>query len=50
VSEPQQPGCVAFAGRSSGAEVPGGPIHQFTRTEIAAMIDGVKNGEFDYLR
>jgi hypothetical protein len=32
------------------AEVPGGPILQFNRAEIAAMIDGVKNGEFDDLR
>jgi hypothetical protein len=54
VSEPQQ-GCVAFAvvGDVIGvrdAEVPDGPILQFTRTEIAAMLDGVKNGEFDDLR
>lgn len=52
-SEPQQ-GCVAFAviGDVIGvrdAEVPDGPILQFTRTEIAAMLDGVKNGEFDDL-
>jgi hypothetical protein len=53
-SEPQQ-GCVAFAvvGDVIGirdAEVPDGPILQFTRTEIAAMLDGVKNGEFDDLQ
>jgi hypothetical protein len=52
-SEPQQ-GCVAFAviGDVIGirdAEVPDGPILQFTRAEIAAMLDGVKNGEFDDL-
>jgi hypothetical protein len=53
-SEPQQ-GCVAFAliGDVIGirdAEVPDGPILQFTRTEIAALLDGVMNGEFDDLR
>lgn len=28
---------------------PNGPVLQFTGPEIAAMIDGVKRGEFDYL-
>lgn len=52
-SEPQQ-GCVEFAevGGVIGirdSKVPGGPILQFNRTEIRALLVGVKNGEFDHL-
>ncbi|ONI71351.1 DUF397 domain-containing protein [Actinosynnema sp. ALI-1.44] len=27
----------------------GGPVLQFTEAEIAAMLSGAKNGEFDHL-
>ncbi|WP_028932504.1 DUF397 domain-containing protein [Pseudonocardia spinosispora] len=52
-SEPQQ-SCVEFAlvGDVIGvrdSKVTDGPILQFNRTEIAAMLDGVRNGEFDDL-
>lgn len=52
-SEPQQ-GCVEFAlvGDVIGlrdSKVADGPILQFNRAEIAAMLDGVRNGEFDDL-
>jgi hypothetical protein len=52
-SEPQQ-SCVEFAqvGDVIGvrdSKVPGGPILQFTRAEIAALLGGVRNGEFDDL-
>lgn len=52
-SEPQQ-SCVEFAlvGEVIGvrdSKVADGPILQFNRAEIAAMLDGVRNGEFDDL-
>lgn len=52
-SEPQQ-SCVEFAqvGGVVGvrdSKVPGGPILQFSRVEIAALLDGARNGEFDDL-
>lgn len=31
------------------SKIVGGPILQFTRNELRAMFDGVRNGEFDYL-
>ncbi len=53
LSQPQQ-GCVAFAliGDVIGVrdlEVQDGPILQFTRAEIGAMLSAVKNSEFDDL-
>jgi hypothetical protein len=52
-SEPQQ-GCVEFArvGDVVGvrdSKVPGGPVLQFSTAEIHAMLDGAREGEFDYL-
>jgi hypothetical protein len=53
-SEPNQ-GCVEFArvGRIVGVRDSkmgaGSPILQFDATEIAAMLAGVKDGEFDHL-
>lgn len=46
--------CVEFAvvGDVIGvrdSKVPGGPILQFSRAEIGAMLAGAKNGEFDDL-
>ncbi|MFF4574051.1 DUF397 domain-containing protein [Streptomyces sp. NPDC001410] len=46
--------CVEFAAIGDGVAIrhskaPGGPALLYTRSEIAAMIEGVKAGEFDYL-
>lgn len=51
-SEPQK-SCVEFAKVGNviairDSKVPGGPILQFNEHEIAAMLDGVKAGEFDH--
>ncbi|MEV1049679.1 DUF397 domain-containing protein [Streptomyces sp. NPDC049887] len=46
--------CVEFAPYADGVAVrhskaPTGPALLFTRSEIAAMLDGARGGEFDHL-
>ncbi|KUN07546.1 regulator [Streptomyces yokosukanensis] len=46
--------CVEFAAYEGGiairhSKAPNGPALLYTRSEIAAMIEGVKAGEFDHL-
>ncbi|MFD8967331.1 DUF397 domain-containing protein [Streptomyces sp. NPDC059568] len=46
--------CVEIAAYRSAivvrdSKVPTGPALVFTRSEIAALLDGVKGGEFDHL-
>ncbi|MFD4533607.1 DUF397 domain-containing protein [Kitasatospora sp. NPDC058397] len=47
--------CVEFRALDNGAvavrnsRYPGGPALVFTRTEIHALLDGARNGEFDHL-
>ena len=53
VSAPES-NCVEFAAVGDvigirDSKVPGGPILQFNRDEIRAMLDGAKKGEFDNL-
>jgi hypothetical protein len=54
-SNPQGGNCVEFAELSSGevavrnSRFPDGPALVFTRPEIAALLVGVRQGEFDAL-
>lgn len=47
--------CVEFAALETGqvavrnSHHPDGPALIYTRAEIAALLDGAKNGEFDHL-
>ncbi|BAJ28100.1 MULTISPECIES: DUF397 domain-containing protein [Kitasatospora] len=48
--------CVEFRALDDGETVavrnsrfPGGPALLFTRSEVEAMLDGARNGEFDHL-
>jgi hypothetical protein len=46
--------CVEFAAYENGiairhSKAPNGPALLYTRSEIAAMIEGAKAGEFDHL-
>jgi hypothetical protein len=50
-----QGNCVELAQLPTGetalrnSRYPGGPVLIFTRAEIDALIEGMKNGEFDHL-
>ncbi|MGW0710525.1 DUF397 domain-containing protein [Streptomyces sp. NPDC002643] len=54
-STPEGGSCVEFAALPNGetavrnSRFPGGPALVFTRSEMAAMLTGVKGGEFDHL-
>jgi hypothetical protein len=47
--------CMEFRATPTGnveqrdSKHPNGPVHTYTRAELAAFIDGAKRGEFDHL-
>ncbi|MFJ9591042.1 DUF397 domain-containing protein [Streptomyces acidicola] len=55
VSTPEGGSCVEFAALPNGdtavrnSRFPGGPALVFTRSEIEAMLIGVRQSEFDHL-